>query len=102
MRKNFKWGVATSSFQIEGSNDVDDKIRSIWDEFCDTPEKIKNSDHAKIACDHYNRYNDDFDFLDKLGVDCYRFSISWPRIVFDDLKTKLFFSPSIPASNWRV
>jgi len=88
LRKNFKWGVATSSFQIEGSNDVDDKIRSIWDEFCDTPEKIKNSDHAKIACDHYNRYNDDFDFLDKLGVDCYRFSISWPRIVFDDLKTK--------------
>ena len=59
MRKNFKWCVATSSFQIEGSNDVDDKIRSIWDEFCDNPEKIKNSDHAKIACDHYNRYNDD-------------------------------------------
>ena len=82
------WGVATSSFQIEGSNDIDGKIRSIWDEFCDTPEKIKNSDHAKIACDHYNKFSDDFNFLDELGVDCYRFSISWPRIVKEDLKTK--------------
>ena len=82
------WGVATSSFQIEGSNNVDGKIRSIWDEFCDTPEKIKDADHAKVACDHYNRFNEDFDLLDELGVGCYRFSISWPRIVLDDLKTK--------------
>ncbi len=88
MKDNFMWGVATSSFQIEGSNDIDDKIRSIWDEFCDTPDKIKNSDHGKVACDHYNRFNEDFNFLDELGVDCYRFSISWPRIVMSDLKTK--------------
>ena len=88
MKNFFMWGVATSSFQIEGSNNVDDKIRSIWDEFCDTPEKIKNADHAKIACDHYNKFNQDFDLLDELGVGCYRFSVSWPRIVAEDLKTK--------------
>ena len=51
------WGTATSSFQIEGSNDIDGKIESIWDEFCDRPNTIKNSDNAKIACDHYNRFN---------------------------------------------
>ena len=82
------WGTATSSFQIEGSNDKDGKIESIWDEFCDRPNTIKNTDNAKIACDHYNRFNQDFNFLDELGVNSYRFSISWPRIVKDDLKTK--------------
>ena len=82
------WGTATSSFQIEGSNDIDGKIESVWDEFCDRPNTIKNSDNAKIACDHYNRFNQDFDFLDELGVNSYRFSISWPRIVKDDLKRK--------------
>ena len=55
------WGTATSSFQIEGSNDIDGKIRSIWDEFCDTPDKVKNGDHAKLACDHYNKFKEDFD-----------------------------------------
>ena len=54
------WGTATSSFQIEGSNDIDGKIESIWDEFCDRPNTIKNTDNAKIACDHYNRFNQDF------------------------------------------
>ena len=88
MKKDFMWGVATSSFQIEGADVVDGKIRSIWDEFCDTPEKIKNADHARVACDHYNRFKQDFDLLDELGVGCYRFSISWPRIVAEDLKTK--------------
>ena len=82
------WGTATSSFQIEGSNDIDGKLRSIWDEFCDTPDKVKNTDHAKLACDHYNRFREDFDLLDELDVGCYRFSISWPRVVSEDLKTR--------------
>ena len=88
MKSGFKWGVATSSFQIEGSNNVDAKLRSIWDEFCDTPDKIKNADNAKVACDHYNRFKQDFNLLDDLGVDCYRFSISWPRVVMEDLTSK--------------
>ena len=84
---NFKWGAATSSFQIEGSNEVDGKLESIWDRFVDNPKNIRNNDHAKIACDHYNRWESDFDLLENLGVNSYRFSVSWPRVVKDDLKT---------------
>ena len=68
MRDDFFWGVATSSFQIEGSNDVDGKLESVWDKFCNTPGKIKNSEHAKIACDHFNKFDEDFNFLSELGV----------------------------------
>jgi len=82
----FKWGAATSSFQIEGNIDVDGKLESIWDRFCKTPGKIKNMEHASIACDHYNRWREDFDLLENLGVNSYRFSISWSRIVLSDLK----------------
>ena len=84
-KQNFRWGVATSSFQIEGSNSKDNKLKSVWDEFCKIPSNIKNNDHAKIACDHYNNFCSDFDFLTQLGVNSYRMSISWPRIVQDDL-----------------
>ena len=67
MKKNdfnahFKWGAATSSFQIEGNIDADGKLESIWDRFCKTSGKIKDMDHAAIACDHYNRWKEDFDF----------------------------------------
>jgi len=82
----FKWGAATSSFQIEGNIDVDGKLESIWDRFCKTPGKIKNMEHASTACDHYNRWREDFDLLENLGVNSYRFSISWSRIVLSDLK----------------
>ena len=88
MKDDFLWGVATSSFQIEGANDVDGKLESVWDRFCSTPDKIKNREHAKLACDHYNRYHNDFELLTELGVKCYRFSVSWPRVVQSDLKTK--------------
>jgi len=82
----FKWGTATSSFQIEGNIDADGKLESIWDRFAKTPGKIKDTEHAEIACDHYNRWKEDFDLLEKLGVNSYRFSISWPRVVQSDLK----------------
>jgi len=91
MKKNdfnshFKWGAATSSFQIEGNINADGKLESIWDRFCKTPGKIKDTEHAKTACDHYNRWKEDFNLLEKLGVNSYRFSISWPRVVLSDLK----------------
>jgi len=82
----FRWGAATSSFQIEGNIDADGKLESIWDRFCKTPGKIKDMEHAEAACDHYNRWKEDFDLLENLGVNSYRFSISWPRIVQSDLK----------------
>ena len=61
--KNFNWGVATSSFQIEGSNDVDGKIDSIWDSFTKTPGKIRNGDTAEYACNHFKLWKDDFNLL---------------------------------------
>ena len=77
---DFVWGVATASFQIEGSTTADGRGPSIWDTFCATPGKVENGDTGDPACDHYNRYRDDVALMRELGVGAYRFSIAWPRI----------------------
>jgi beta-glucosidase len=74
-------GVATSSFQIEGAVHEDGRGASIWDRFCHTPGKIRLGHTADVACDHYHRMEEDVELLDWLGVDSYRFSIAWPRIL---------------------
>ena len=76
----FVWGVATSSFQIEGAADADGKGASIWDEFCKVPGAIADGSHGGVACDHYHRWQSDLDLVAQLGVDAYRFSVSWPRV----------------------
>ncbi len=76
----FLWGAATSSFQIEGATDQGGRGESIWDRFCEQPGAIADGTHGKIACDHYNRWEEDLDILKWMGVDSYRFSIAWPRI----------------------
>src|SRR5262245_48839537 len=76
----FYWGVATASYQIEGSPDADGKGKSIWDTYAHTPGKIKNGDTGDVANDHCNRYKDDVRLMKDLGVTAYRFSISWPRV----------------------
>ncbi|EOD00354.1 GH1 family beta-glucosidase [Caldisalinibacter kiritimatiensis] len=78
--KGFVFGTATSSYQIEGAHDVDGRTDSIWDVFSRTPGKVHNGDTGDIACDHYNRYEEDVELLKELGVESYRFSIAWPRI----------------------
>ena len=78
--KDFKFGVATSSYQIEGAAAEDGRTPSIWDTFCRTPGKIYADQTGDIACDHYHRYKEDVRILRDLGVNSYRFSISWPRI----------------------
>ena len=76
---NFQMGVATSAWQIEGSSQL--RGRSIWDDFADIPGKIKGGATADPACDHLNKLEEDLDLLKWLGVDAYRFSVSWPRIL---------------------
>ena len=77
---SFSWGVATSSFQIEGGTNIGGRGESIWDRFCTTTGKVKNGDNGEIACDHYHRYLEDIAIMKSLGVTSYRFSIAWPRI----------------------
>ncbi len=79
--KDFILGVATSSYQIEGAVNEDGRKPSIWDDFCRLPGKIRNGDTGDVACDHYLRMEEDVKLLSWLGVDAYRFSIAWPRVI---------------------
>lgn len=78
---DFKWGVSTAAYQIEGGHNADGKGASIWDVFTGRPKKISNNENGNIACDFYHRYADDIALLYKMGIPNYRFSISWSRIL---------------------
>jgi beta-glucosidase len=78
--QDFLWGTATASYQIEGAIAEGGRGRSIWDTFSHTPGKVINGDTGDVACDHYNRLDEDLELLADLGVAAYRFSIAWPRI----------------------
>lgn len=82
-RKDFVWGAATASYQIEGAFDEDGKGRNIWDEFTHTDGKISDKSTGDIACDHYHRYKEDVKLMAELGIKAYRFSVSWSRILPD-------------------
>jgi beta-glucosidase len=77
---DFVWGAATSAYQIEGAVAEDGRTPSIWDTFSHTPGAVANGDHGDAACDHYHRMPEDVELLADLGLDAYRFSLSWPRI----------------------
>ncbi|WP_329790382.1 GH1 family beta-glucosidase [Lentzea sp. DG1S-22] len=77
---DFFWGVATSAYQIEGAHDEDGRTPSIWDTFCRRPGAVANGENGDVACDHYHRMPADVAMIAGLGVDKYRFSVSWPRI----------------------
>ncbi|MGW4545971.1 GH1 family beta-glucosidase [Streptomyces violaceorubidus] len=74
----FLWGVSTSAHQIEGAAEL--RGPSVWDAFTAEPGRVKDGSTAAVACDHYHRYREDVALLADLGVDAYRFSVSWPRV----------------------
>jgi beta-glucosidase len=78
--RDFLWGCATSSYQIEGAGAVDGRVESIWDRFAATPGKVRDGSSGAVACDHYHRWPEDFDIARDMGLNAYRFSIAWPRI----------------------
>jgi beta-glucosidase len=78
--QDFNWGVATSSYQIEGATNVDGRGESIWDRFCATPGKVVNMENGSVACDHYNLFPQDIRLMKDIGVSTYRFSLAWPRM----------------------
>ncbi|EGX91138.1 beta-glucosidase, putative [Cordyceps militaris CM01] len=78
---DFEWGFATAAYQIEGAVNEGGRGKCIWDTFCHLePSRTKNA-HGDVACDHYHRFEDDFDLLSKYGAGAYRFSIAWSRII---------------------
>ena len=78
---DFVWGAATSAYQVEGAPLADGAGPSIWQRFSHTPGKMTNGDTGNVACDHYHRYRDDVAIMRDLGLNAYRFSISWSRVL---------------------
>ena len=77
----FRWGVATAAYQIEGAAAEGGRGPSVWDTFCGEPGRVKDGDTGAVACDHYHRYAEDVALMARLGVDTYRFSFAWPRVL---------------------
>ncbi len=79
--EKFLWGAATSAYQIEGSPLADGAGPSIWQRFAHTPGMMRDGDTGDVACDHYRRYRDDVALMGDLGLQAYRFSVSWSRVM---------------------
>ncbi|MBI2767250.1 MAG: beta-glucosidase [Chloroflexi bacterium] len=77
----FQWGAATAAYQIEGAVQEDDRGLSIWDTFCRQPARIQDGDTGDIACDHYHRMEEDVALMAELGLQTYRFSVAWSRVL---------------------
>jgi beta-glucosidase len=78
-----KLGAATAAYQIEGAVRSDGRGESIWDRFAHTPGRVARDENGDVACDHYHRWRHDLDLMAELGIETYRFSIAWPRVVPD-------------------
>ncbi|MET9880576.1 GH1 family beta-glucosidase [Actinacidiphila glaucinigra] len=78
---SFSWGASTAAYQIEGAVAEDGKGASVWDTFSARPGAIRDGHTGEIACDHYHRHSEDVALMKDLGLDSYRFSVSWPRVL---------------------
>ena len=80
---DFVWGAATAAYQVEGSPLADGAGPSIWHRFSHTPGRVKDGDTGDVACDHYRRWPEDVQWMKRLGLNSYRFSVSWSRVLPD-------------------
>src|SRR4029453_6630228 len=78
--KDFLLGAATAAYQGEGGAAANGRGRSIWDTFAHTPGRVLGGDNGDVAIDHYHRYREDVALMAGLGLQAYRFSVSWPRV----------------------
>ncbi|MEU6818911.1 GH1 family beta-glucosidase [Streptomyces sp. NPDC046860] len=116
---DFRWGTATSAYQIEGAIAEDGRSPSIWDTFSHTPGRVDGDDNGDTACDHYHRWRDDIGLMRRLGVDTYRLSVAWPRVMpggdgpvnakglafYDELTDALLeagITPSVTLYHWDL
>jgi len=79
--EGFLWGAATAAYQVEGSSMADGAGMSIWDRFAHTPGLTRDGDTGDVACDQYRRYREDVELMRQLGLQAYRFSVSWSRVL---------------------
>ena len=79
--QGFLWGSAAASYQVEGAVHADGRGESIWDRFAHTPGKILNNDNADVSTDFYHLWREDIALMKRLGLQAYRFSIAWPRVL---------------------
>ncbi|MGW1050471.1 GH1 family beta-glucosidase [Streptomyces sp. NPDC001118] len=116
---DFLWGTATAAYQIEGAVAEDGRTPSIWDTFSHTPGKTANGDTGDVACDHYHRWREDIGLMRQLGVNAYRLSVAWPRVLpggtgpvnarglafYDELVDALLeagITPSVTLYHWDL
>lgn len=78
--KEFVWGAATASYQVEGAAHEDGRGSSVWDMFCRTPKAVHEGHSGDVACDHYHRWKEDIGLMQQIGLQGYRLSVAWPRI----------------------
>ena len=79
--KDFLWGTATASYQVEGATQLDERGTSIWDWYCRQPGRVYSGHNGDVACDQYHRYEEDVQLMSRINIDAYRFSLAWPRIM---------------------
>ncbi|MBQ8639057.1 MAG: beta-glucosidase [Lachnospiraceae bacterium] len=82
-RSDFAWGAATAAYQVEGAAYEGGKGLHIWDVYCKAPGKIYEGHTGDVACDHYHRYKEDVALMKEIGLNAYRFSLSWTRLLPD-------------------
>jgi len=79
--RSFVWGAASSAYQLEGAAAIDGRGPSVWDDMCKRPGAVHGGHTGEVACDHYHRYREDVGLMEGMGLQAYRLSVSWSRVM---------------------